>query len=314
MPKPTIHHPHDSFFKHAVSDLTVAKDFLQAHLSPSIAQRIQWDSLRLSNKSYTDEKLAQLHSDVVYTCQLDEKSAYIYLLLEQQSTPDPLLPFRFLQYNVALLAEHLAQNKKSPQKKKLPIILNLCLYSGKRTPYPYSVELCNCFEDPVLARTKLFEPLPLIDLGQLSEAELKQHGTADLMELLLKQSQARTFLNWIQEHSEEIITLLVERLYGMGGVRYILANERDHLPHQLIDVIIALVPHKKEAIMTAAQRLRQEGMQEGIQKGRQEGMYTKTLDIAKNMLSRLHLDMKTVSEATGLSEEELRQLQEGLNQ
>jgi predicted transposase/invertase (TIGR01784 family) len=62
--------------------------------------------------------------------------------------------------------------------------------------------------------------------------------------------------------------------------------------------------------MTAAQRLRQEGMRKGIQKGRQEGMYTKTLDIAKNMLSRLHLDRKTVSEATGLSEEELIQLQE----
>jgi hypothetical protein len=39
-------------------------------------------------------------------------------------------------------------------------------------------------------------------------------------------------------------------------------------------------------------------------------MYIKTLDIARNMLSKLPLDMKTVSEATGLSEEELVKLQE----
>jgi hypothetical protein len=37
----TIHHSHDGFFKHALSKLTVAKDLLQAHLSPSITQRIQ---------------------------------------------------------------------------------------------------------------------------------------------------------------------------------------------------------------------------------------------------------------------------------
>ena len=116
MSKLKIHHPHDGFFKHSLSNLTVAKDLLQAHLSPAIAQRIQWDSLCLSNKSYTDEKLAQLHSDVVYACQIDDKSAYIYILIEQQTTPDPLLPFRFLQYNVAMLTEHLAQNKKENER------------------------------------------------------------------------------------------------------------------------------------------------------------------------------------------------------
>jgi hypothetical protein len=34
------------------------------------------------------------------------------------------------------------------------------------------------------------------------------------------------------------------------------------------------------------------------------------VEIAKNMLSMLHLDMKTVAEATGLSEEELINLQQ----
>ena len=92
-----IHHPHDGFFKHSLSNLTVAKDLLQAHLSPAITQRIQWDSLRLSNKSFTNEKLAQLHSDLVYSCQIDNKSAYIYIMVEQQTKPDPLLAFRFLQ-------------------------------------------------------------------------------------------------------------------------------------------------------------------------------------------------------------------------
>ena len=213
-----IHHPHDGFFKHSLSNLTVAKHLLQAHLSPSITQRIQWNSLRLSHKSYTDEKLKQLHSDVVYTCQIDQKSAYIYLLIEQQTTPDPLLPFRFLEYNVAMLSDHLAQQKEEKKKAtRLPIILNLCLYSGNKTPYPYSVDIYDCFEDPILARAELFKPLSLIDLGQIDDEALKTHGTADLMELLLKQSRERTFLKWIKNKPEAMKRLLV-RVYGKSGI------------------------------------------------------------------------------------------------
>jgi predicted transposase/invertase (TIGR01784 family) len=57
--------------------------------------------------------------------------------------------------------------------------------------------------------------------------------------------------------------------------------------------------------MTAAQRLEQRGEL----RGRKEGMQQEKLHIVKNMLSKLHLDMKTVAQATGLSEEELMKLQ-----
>ena len=290
----TIHNPHDGFFKHSLSNLTVAKDLLRAHLNPAITQRIRWNTFKLSNKSYTDEKLNQLHSDVVYTCQIDKKSAYIYILIEQQTTPDPLLPFRFLQYNVAMLADYLAQQKEKKRETRLPIILNLCLYSGKKTPYPYSVDIYDCFEDPILARAELFKPLPLIDLGQMDEGELKQHGTADLMELLLKQSSARTFLNWIKKHPDEMVQL-IERYYGKSGIVYILGVEARHTSDEIIQAIIATVPHKKEEIMTAAQQLKQEGKQE------------EKLHIAKNMLYSNESKEK-IHQFTGLSWIDIEQL------
>ncbi len=122
-------YPHDGFTQKALSQLEVAKDLLKAHLSPAISQRIDWNTLHLSNKSYVTEQLKQLHSDVVYSCQVDGKAAYIYCFIEHQSKADPLLPFRMLQYNVLLLEEHLAQGHK-----QLPIVINLCLYSGQQTP------------------------------------------------------------------------------------------------------------------------------------------------------------------------------------
>ena len=303
MSETTIHQPHDGFFKHSLSSVTVAKDFLQAHLSPSITQRIQWDTLKMTNRSYVNQKLAQLHSDVVYTCQLDKKSAYIYLLIEQQTKPDPLLPFRFLEYNVSLLKEHIAQRQEKYKNRPLPVVINLCLYSGKKTPYPHSVDIYDCFEDPALARAELFKPLSLIDLGQMSEAELQQHGTAALMELLLKQARNRTFLKWIKAHAEEVRQLLDE-YYGIGGIHYILEVENKHSSDEIIEAIIALSPDKQENIMTALQQLEQKGRQEGMQ----QGMQTKSLEIAKNMLSK-GFAANLIRELAGISEEEFRQLE-----
>lgn len=304
MSKVIIHTPHDSFFKHSLSDIPVAQDFLKAHLSPAITQRISWNTLSLTNRSFTDEQLNDLHSDVLYTCQLDKKSAYIYLLIEQQTNPDPLLPFRFLQYNVDLLKQHIKQRKKEKEKKlPLPVIINLCLYSGKKTPYPYSVDIYDCFEDPILARAEMFKPLPLIDLGQMSEDELKRHGTASLMELLLKQARYRTFLKWIKEHPEEVRQLL-ENHYGISGVYYILGVESKHSSEEVLDTLKAIAPNKQQEIMTALQQLEQKSER----RGEQRGMQQEKLHIAKNMLSS-NEPIEKILQFTGLSIEELAQLQ-----
>lgn len=93
-----IHHPHDSFFRASLSNLEVAQDLLKAHLAPELVQQIDWTSLQLTNKSYVDEQLSQFHSDMVYACQLNGGDAYIYLLIEQQTKPELLLPFRLLEY------------------------------------------------------------------------------------------------------------------------------------------------------------------------------------------------------------------------
>ena len=58
--------------------------------------------------------------------------------------------------------------------------------------HPYSVDLYDCFEGSVPARAEMFKPLDLIHLGQI-EKELSQHGTTDLLELLLRQSGCKTF-------------------------------------------------------------------------------------------------------------------------
>ena len=45
--------------------------------------------------------------------------------------------------------------------------------------------------------------------------------------------------------------------------------------------------------------------QKGEEKGREEGIQTRSLEIARNMLHQLGLDIETVQQATGVSKEEL---------
>jgi predicted transposase/invertase (TIGR01784 family) len=166
-----ISQPHDGFVRRSLSNIQIARDILTSHIQPAIAKRINWDTLQITNKSFVNEELTQFHSDIVYRCELNSKEAYIYLLLEHQSTPDKLLPFRMLTYNVALMEQHLSQGHK-----QLPMIINLCLYAGIQSPYPYPTDIYDCFEDANLAREEMSKPFNLIDLTVLSDQELLQDG------------------------------------------------------------------------------------------------------------------------------------------
>ena len=63
--------------------------------------------------------------------------------------------------------------------------------------------------------------------------------------------------------------------------------------------------------MTAAQKLIDKGEAIGRQEGMQLGRQTREVEIAERML-KLHLDMYTIQQATGLLEEEVIQLKEKL--
>jgi hypothetical protein len=87
----------------------------------------------------------------------------------------------------------------------------------------------------------------------------------------------------------------------------------DHSKHtlgNLVDLVAGSKTEKEEIMTSIAQAIGQEYEKKGMQQGMQQGMQRRNIEIAKNMLSKLHLDMQTVSKATGLSQEELMKLQE----
>lgn len=72
----SINNPHDMFFKRAMSDIRVAKDFFQQHLPETIKKRIDFDSLRFHKETFIDEELKLSAADVVYSANFDESLGY----------------------------------------------------------------------------------------------------------------------------------------------------------------------------------------------------------------------------------------------
>lgn len=300
-----IHHIHDGFFKVAMINLKVAKDLLKAHLPDKLVKRIDWDTVQITNKSYVDENLRQIFSDVVYKCTIDGQAAYLFLLVEQQTMPYFLLPFKVLEYNVMICREHIRQGHK-----ELPLIANLVLYSGKKTPYPYSLDVYDCFQKADMAREMMFKPLQLVDLGQESEEELATHGEADMLELLLKQSSQETFVDWI-EKDPDLVKRLAERDYFKSGIMYMLDRERRQEGEELAKKLEFIAPSKEEDIMQAVKTIREKSELLGEKRGMQLGMKRKQEEMAERLLLK-GMDVHFIEDVTGLPVNEIQQLSDKL--
>ncbi len=54
-PKEDIHHPHDKFFREAMSHPEVARDFLAPYLPEDILKIVRLDTIKQEKNSYIDE-------------------------------------------------------------------------------------------------------------------------------------------------------------------------------------------------------------------------------------------------------------------
>ncbi|MFP4283643.1 MAG: Rpn family recombination-promoting nuclease/putative transposase [Opitutales bacterium] len=119
----------DALFEAAFGEPSEAASLFRSLLPPSLASRVDADRLTLEPGSFVDEALADRHTDLLYACQLDGQEALIYLLLEHQSTVDPLMAYRIYRYIERILDRWLSGH---PGAARLPAVIPLVVYNGAR--------------------------------------------------------------------------------------------------------------------------------------------------------------------------------------
>ena len=290
-----ISNAHDQFFRTAMADKRVARDFLMAWLPGELCQRMDFGQLEMQPRSHINDVRQESAVDVLFKTMIEGHEAYIYLLLEHQSTPDSLMPFRMLKYMCNIIDHHL----KTHGGKKIPLIYPLVIYHGKRK-YPFSTDLSDLVDAPPSLIDRYFlKPFQLIDLGQIDDETLKQHAWSGVMEFALKHIFARDILPFLKDIADTL-----HQLDNAGGrdfiaivLQYLLERGELSDKEAFFKLIDTQISHEVgEKIMSLAEQLKEEGR---IEKER---------EIAKRMLDE-GAEPAFVAKVTGLSLDKIKMMQ-----
>ena len=85
----------------------------RAVLPAGLAGRLDLDRLTRVPASFVDEALKWRYSDLLFTAPLDGRDAFVYLLVEHQSSADPLMAFRMLRYVTRIWDHHLRDHPRA---------------------------------------------------------------------------------------------------------------------------------------------------------------------------------------------------------
>jgi predicted transposase/invertase (TIGR01784 family) len=129
--------PHDAVFRLVLGEPANAASQLRAVLPAALADRLDLRRLTQVSGSFVDETLQWRHSDLLFTVPLDGREAFIYVLIEHQSSEDPLMPFRLLRYVVRIWDRYLSEH---PGTTRLPAVIPLVVHHNRR-PWTGSTQL-----------------------------------------------------------------------------------------------------------------------------------------------------------------------------
>ena len=85
--------PHDAIFKQLLAHTDTARDFIDIHLPADLRAQCDLNTLQLESGNFIEEDLRAYYSDVLYSLKINNKTGYIHVLIEHQSSPDKQMRF-----------------------------------------------------------------------------------------------------------------------------------------------------------------------------------------------------------------------------
>ena len=239
-------------------------------LPEALSKRLDWSSLELQPASFVDERLSGRQADLLFAIRCEGRPAYLYVLLEHQSTTDPLMAFRLLRYLVRIWEAFLVEH---PDSERLPAIVPVVVHHSKGG-WTAGTDLCSLIDADAetLALVAGYMPQFRFVLDDLSGADdralrgrsLTAVAAAGLM-LLARGRSAPNLLDELRRWSDvfgqvagarngvEALSAFLEYTFRVGEV----------LPEELRQLAVEIGPVAREAYMTAAEKLTKESYARG---------------------------------------------------
>lgn len=274
MPLPRdLRHPHDSFFKETFGRAEVAADFLRNYLPPAVAAVLDLNSLEQLRETFIDPDLQEHFSDLLYQAPLQGgEAAYVYILFEHKSYPEPGVAFQLLRYMVRIWERSLRQSPDSPLMPIIPIVL----YHGP-TRWQIEPRFDALFNGPDSLRA--FWPafqFQLTDLSHFSDVQIRGAVFLHAALLWLRHIYDPRIHDQLPRMSQ-LLGALARQETGLEYVRtllwYLAAAGERITEADIRQLAVSALSQEGEAIVaTLAQRWLERGVEQGLEQGRQEGV------------------------------------------
>lgn len=127
---PEISNPHDKFFRSSFSRLDVVQSFIEEVFPAQYRDKINLNSLKLSNTSFIDNELSEHLADLVYEAEYAGKTAMITLLFEHKSYQEDFPEWQLLRYMTNIWREEQKQ-EKGKKCKNSTVVIPIIVHHGK---------------------------------------------------------------------------------------------------------------------------------------------------------------------------------------
>jgi predicted transposase YdaD len=267
---------HDASYKLLISHSRMVEDLLRGFINEPWVQEVDFTTLERVSGSYVSDDLRDREDDIIWRVRRGSDWLYVYLLLEFQSTVDPYMALRLLVY-IGLLYQSLIRAKQLPASGKLPPVIPIVLYNGRRRwTAPRDVSTLSEDSPGGLTRYK-----PRLRYALLEERRYTERMLAPLRNLvaalfLLENSREpeevqrvlEALVAWVRTPEDDSL----RRAFAFWLRRVLLPARLPAVPipemHDLREVQTMLA----ERVVEWTQRWKESGLREGRRAGRQEGL------------------------------------------
>jgi len=299
----------DSIFKTIYQNKSMFLMFIQSFVKQPWVQDLTEANLEYHPSLFPEIIESDRESDIIYrVSDINNKNEiYVFLMLENQTQVDFLMPFRLLEYMIRLWRRHIQEKGDRAETKpfQLPAILPIVFYDGDQksgwTAERHFLKKVNHHE-VFQPYTPNFEYI-LVDLTLIGVKELEQLKNPNSLILLLDKCRTPEGLKQLRELSDDFWKAVVEIAKRNGLF---------HLLKEVVYIVMKNYHASDEVIHETMEKLNKGQVKEGML------IYSEGLDVLKAKeegkketainLYKMGLTIEQIAQATGLDKEKLKEL------
>ena len=222
------------------------------------------------------------------------------------------MPFRLLEYEVAIIRSAVDKSKIKNKSYKIPLVIPIVLYTGKQKWN--ANKYLEKSQEKIQGLNIKIGNYSLVDINNYTEKELLEDNTFISKMMLIEKSKnteeiAETLekiINRIQKEDKELLKSIIE-IFLEEKIGIQKSTELIRKLESESDSMLAIVDMIRKENQMYIDMGRKEGKKEGKKVGRIEGKKDTLREIAIKMLKK-NLTEKEITEITGISKKELNNL------